>query len=68
MQILVGGHVLGLFSGGMPDFGGHLFLAYSFDDTIDNSDIIIRGGPVGNNWLSNPLSPIEMQINVRFDL
>jgi hypothetical protein len=68
MQILVSGHVLGLFSGGMPDFGGHLFLAYSFDDTIDNSDLIIRGGPVGNNWLSNAFSPIEMQINVRYDL
>lgn len=68
MQILFGGHVLGLLSGALPDVGGHLFLALSLDDSIDNSDLIIRGGPLGNNWLGNAFSPIEMQINVRFDL
>ena len=53
MNILIGGHVLGFFAGQLPDLGGHLFLALSQDAEVGDSDLIIRGGPIGNDLLGN---------------
>jgi hypothetical protein len=71
MRILVGGHLLGLFathdflSGEVAD-RGHLFLSFSVDGSLDANDLIIRRGPVNNDWLGNAFGPIEMQINVSY--